>query len=145
MCGHDAPPGLGDPSTRPPASDSGSEEDGDEDSSEIVNCDGSSAAAVADLVPGPAQTDLRAAAASDAGSPQQSAGDVSSEDKFVGFTPNGSMTRAQRMVIGAQCKQLIDLGRREWLTGQGWDVRYSCYCPGDVSGENKLIMAIAKQ
>jgi tRNA:m4X modification enzyme len=51
------------------------------------------------------------------------------------------LSRAEKEIIGAQCKELLDVGRALWLQQRGFDVRLVRYVAPDVSPENTLLIA----
>jgi Methyltransferase TRM13 len=52
-----------------------------------------------------------------------------------------AILRHARIAAGVLCKRLIDHGRLEWLQGHGMHVEYVRYVDGQVSGENRMLLA----
>ncbi len=70
---------------------------------------------------------------------QEGDGDI---EQARGFEPSMSLPRERRQVIGAQCKRLIDAGRRHYLRENGFSNADAVqYVDGKVSGENWLLLA----
>ncbi len=59
------------------------------------------------------------------------------------FHPTHLLSRAECMVLGMKCKQVIDAGRCEWLKGALGHCQYVTYCHAKYSGENRLLLAVA--
>lgn len=58
------------------------------------------------------------------------------------WRPYHTLSRAERMKLGAKCKQLIDYGRAEWMRRAHFQAEIMQYVDPEVSGENKLLMAV---
>lgn len=58
------------------------------------------------------------------------------------FDPVLQLPRAMRMVIGQKCKQLIDVGRLDWLRLWFGSAELVHYIGSEVTGENRLLLAV---
>jgi tRNA:m4X modification enzyme len=57
------------------------------------------------------------------------------------WRPHHLLPRGQRIMVGQDCKRLIDALRLLWLQRQGLDAETVLYVPPEVSGENKMLLA----
>lgn len=60
-----------------------------------------------------------------------------------GFDPARCLSRIERMALGQKCKQLIEAGRLEWMRGRFGACELVCYVGPEVTGENRLLLAVA--
>ncbi|GFR49794.1 hypothetical protein Agub_g11732 [Astrephomene gubernaculifera] len=119
LCGHDTPAGSG---------NSNGEADAD---TEDVD------------VPAP-PTSQEAAAPAPAPAVQQQAWQQNEQQPSVrsSFNPVSHLPRDRRMAVGQMCKQLIDAGRLEWLQGRFQSAELVSYIGPEVTGENRLLLAV---
>lgn len=59
-----------------------------------------------------------------------------------GWRPHRTLSRKQRIIAGQQCKRLLDVVRLVWLQRQRFDAEIVLYVEPEVSGENRLLLAV---
>ncbi len=69
-------------------------------------------------------------------------GKLAQQEVEQGFDPARCLSRCERMTLGQKCKQLIEAGRLEWLRGRFGACELVCYVGPEVTGENRLLLAV---
>lgn len=89
---------------------------------------------------GTGNTEAAHAAVSTAGS--KSASETANQSEPIDAA--AQLSRDRRIDLGQKCKQVIDKGREQWLRQQGFQVQSVLYVDPKVSGENRLLLGIAR-